>query len=70
VRQNDYALGLFNGDIGLCLWTEFGWRVFFEGDEGHRAFAPARLPSHDSAFVMTVHKSQGSEFGDVLLALP
>ena len=70
VRQNDYALGLFNGDIGLCLWTELGWRVFFEGDEGHRAFAPARLPSHDSAFVMTVHKSQGSEFGDVLLALP
>ncbi|MCQ4235804.1 exodeoxyribonuclease V subunit alpha, partial [Pseudomonas stutzeri] len=70
VRQNDYALGLFNGDIGLCLWTEFGWRVFFEGDDGHRAFAPARLPSHDSAFVMTVHKSQGSEFGDVLLALP
>lgn len=70
VRQNDYALGLFNGDIGLCLKTEQGLRVFFEGDEGFRGFAPARLPSHDSAFAMTVHKSQGSEFTEVLLALP
>ena len=70
VRQNDYALGLFNGDIGLCLKTEQGLRVFFEGDESYRGFAPARLPSHDSAFAMTVHKSQGSEFAEVLLALP
>ncbi|WP_028238805.1 exodeoxyribonuclease V subunit alpha [Stutzerimonas azotifigens] len=74
VRQNDYALGLFNGDVGLCLQTPQGLRVFFESDEGagqgHRGFAPARLPSHDSAFAMTVHKSQGSEFAEVLLALP
>ena len=70
VRQNDYALGLFNGDIGICLAGEHGLRVFFEGESGFRAFAPARLPSHDSAFAMTVHKSQGSEFSEVLLALP
>ena len=70
VRQNDYALGLFNGDIGICLHTEYGLRVFFEGEDGSRPFAPARLPSHDSAFAMTVHKSQGSEFSEVLLVLP
>jgi len=70
VRQNDYALGLFNGDIGICLQSEYGLRVFFEGEEGYRPFAPARLPSHDSAFAMTVHKSQGSEFTEVLLVLP
>lgn len=70
VRQNDYALGLFNGDIGICLHSEHSLRVFFEGEEGFRPFAPARLPSHDSAFAMTVHKSQGSEFSEVLLALP
>jgi exodeoxyribonuclease V alpha subunit len=70
VRQNDYALGLFNGDVGLCLHGEFGLRVHFEGQAGFRTFAPARLPSHDSAFAMTVHKSQGSEFAEVLLALP
>lgn len=74
VRQNDYALGLFNGDIGICLQTEYGLRVYFEsggsGEDGYRPFAPARLPSHDSAFAMTVHKSQGSEFSEVLLVLP
>ncbi|MCG4453006.1 exodeoxyribonuclease V subunit alpha [Pseudomonas sp. MMS21-TM103] len=70
VRQNDYALGLFNGDIGICLHSEHGLRVFFESEEGFRPFAPARLPSHDSAFAMTVHKSQGSEFSEVLLVLP
>lgn len=70
VRQNDYALGLFNGDIGICLMTEHGLRVVFEAEQGFRPIAPARLPSHDSAFAMTVHKSQGSEFNQVLLALP
>ncbi|MDG9930176.1 MULTISPECIES: exodeoxyribonuclease V subunit alpha [unclassified Pseudomonas] len=70
VRQNDYALGLFNGDIGICLASEYGLRVHFESEDGFRAFAPARLPSHDSAFAMTVHKSQGSEFAEVLLVLP
>ena len=78
VRQNDYALGLFNGDIGICLRSEHGLRVYFEsggsgeseGEQGFRPFAPARLPSHDSAFAMTVHKSQGSEFREVLLVLP
>jgi exodeoxyribonuclease V alpha subunit len=70
VRQNDYALGLFNGDIGICLHSEHGLRVFFESEDGYRPFAPARLPSHDSAFAMTVHKSQGSEFSEVLLVLP
>lgn len=70
VRQNDYALGLYNGDVGLCLATAGGLAVFFEGEQGYRRFAPARLPSHDSAFAMTVHKSQGSEFDEVLLALP
>lgn len=74
VRQNDYALGLFNGDIGICLASDQGLRVYFESgddaDQGYRPFAPARLPSHDSAFAMTVHKSQGSEFAEVLLVLP
>ena len=70
VRQNDYALGLFNGDIGLCLHDGQSLRIYFESAEGFRTFAPARLPSHDTAFAMTVHKSQGSEFSDVLLVLP
>lgn len=70
ITQNDYALGLFNGDIGLCLRQGSELRVFFEAGEQFRSFSPARLPSHDLAFVMTVHKSQGSEFDRVLLVLP
>ena len=31
---------------------------------------PLRLPEHETAFAMTVHKSQGSEFAEVLLLLP
>lgn len=70
VQSNDYALGLFNGDIGICLQTELGLRVLFESEEGFRTFTTARLPSHETALAMTVHKSQGSEFSEVLLVLP
>ncbi len=72
VLANDYLLGLFNGDIGLCLPDEAGaLRVFFPAaDGGFRAIAPLRLPAHDTAFALTVHKSQGSEFEEVLLVLP
>lgn len=71
VRANDYALRLFNGDIGLCLPTPDGLRIFFEAAPGqYRALAPGRLPAHESAWAMTVHQAQGSEFDAVLLVLP
>lgn len=72
VLANDYRLGLFNGDIGLCLPDGQGeLRVFFAAaDGGFRAIPPLRLPAHDTAFALTVHKSQGSEFDEVLLVLP
>jgi exodeoxyribonuclease V alpha subunit len=45
--------------------------VHFPAEAGaFRAIAPARLPEHETAFAMTVHKSQGSEFDEVLLVLP
>ena len=44
--------------------------MWFEGDDGPRAWLPAALPAHEAAFALTVHKSQGSEFGRVLLVLP
>jgi len=59
-----------SGEHAALAESEHGLRVFFESEDGFRPFAPARLPSHDSAFAMTVHKSQGSEFAEVLLALP
>ncbi len=70
IRQNDSALGLFNGDVGLTLARQGRLQVFFPGREGFRSFAPERLPAHESAWVMTVHQSQGSEFDDILLLLP
>ena len=45
--------------------------VYFPGNSGQlRRFLPQRLPEHETVFAMTVHKSQGSEFDDVLLVLP
>ncbi|WBY02821.1 AAA family ATPase [Ramlibacter tataouinensis] len=72
VLANDYALQLFNGDIGLALPDERGeLQVYFpQAGGGWRAVSPVRLPAHETAFAMTVHKSQGSEFGAVLLVLP
>lgn len=72
VLANDYRLGLFNGDVGLCLPDAQGvLRVFFPTPGGgFRAIPPLRLPAHDTAFALTVHKSQGSEFDEVLLVLP
>ncbi len=72
VLRNDYVLKLFNGDIGIVMPDESGaLMVFFpEGDAGFRAMALVRLPAHETAFAMTVHKSQGSEFDQVLVLLP
>lgn len=71
INENDYGLGLFNGDIGFAVQREAGLRVAFPGDDGGwREFAPGRLPQHDTVYAMTVHKSQGSEFGEVCLQLP
>ncbi len=73
VTQNDYRQNLFNGDIGIVLPNSDGeLRVWFPtGEAGqYRAVAPIRLPAHETAWAMTIHKSQGSEFTRVLLILP
>lgn len=73
VTENSYRHGLFNGDIGICLRNAQGTLLAWfagNGEEGVRAFHPAALPAHESAFAMTVHKAQGSEFDSVWLQLP
>ncbi len=73
VTENSYRHRLFNGDVGICLQDADGTPVaWFPGDDPQhpRAFHPAALPAHDSAFAMTVHKAQGSEFDVVWLLLP
>lgn len=73
VLRNDYASRLFNGDIGIVLpaGDEGEFKVYFpDGASGYRAVPPTRLPDHATAFAMTVHKSQGSEFDEIALILP
>ncbi|MGV6989738.1 exodeoxyribonuclease V subunit alpha [Testudinibacter sp. P80/BLE/0925] len=72
VSHNDTAVELYNGDIGLFLTDKHGnSRVWFENGEGqYRDISPSRVPPHETAFVMTVHKSQGSEFAHTALVLP
>lgn len=70
MTRNDYGLRLSNGDIGLCLQDESGkWQVHFP-DSG-QCIAVSRLPLHDltTAFALTIHKSQGSEFNQVAVVL-
>ncbi len=72
VTVNDYELELFNGDIGL-IWrnTQGESRVWFPQANGEVRDIPVNsLPTHVPAWAMTVHKSQGSEFDQVLLVLP
>jgi exodeoxyribonuclease V alpha subunit len=66
------VLKLFNGDIGITLPDDSGEKMvwFPNADGGFRAIAPVRLPQHETAFAMTVHKAQGSEFDQVLVLLP
>lgn len=70
--QNSPALQLYNGDIGLCLAGENGsLSVVFEREDGSfKQYLPARLPRCETVFAMTIHKSQGSEFEQVLIVLP
>ena len=71
ISRNDSALGLFNGDIGIALDRGQGLRVWFMLPEGSvKSVQPSRLPEHDTAWAMTVHKSQGSEFNHAALILP
>jgi len=73
VTRNDYNTGVFNGDIGLALPdTDPGKpiRVYFLDGDKLRSILASRLRYVDTAFTMTVHKSQGSEFAHTVLVLP
>lgn len=72
IQRNDSTLGLFNGDIGIMLNNDEGeMKAFFQLPDGKlKAIQPSRLPQHETAYVMTVHKSQGSEFTHTALVLP
>ncbi len=75
ITRNDYTLRLFNGDIGIAMAGRTDrrqrFRVYFEDAEGGiRSVAAEQLAHLETAFALTVHKSQGSEFDRVVLVLP
>ncbi|MCX6180234.1 MAG: exodeoxyribonuclease V subunit alpha [Chlorobiales bacterium] len=74
ITVNDYSMKLFNGDTGILFPDpESGGalKAFFPDPKGGvRSIPPERLPVHETAFTMTIHKSQGSEFEKVLMILP
>ncbi|MDP3009575.1 MAG: exodeoxyribonuclease V subunit alpha [Methylococcales bacterium] len=74
VTQNNPALHLYNGDIGLCLpdKDQVGkLMVFFQRPDGSvKSYLPSRIAQCETVFAMTIHKSQGSEFEEVLIVLP
>ena len=74
VTKNNAELGLFNGDVGIVRYDEEKrLRVWFQTDqtqEGVRSFLPSYLSDCETVFAMTIHKSQGSEFDEVMVVLP
>jgi exodeoxyribonuclease V alpha subunit len=73
VTRNDPELGVFNGDVGVALPGTRAYsalRVYFLDGDRLRSVGVSRLAHVETAFAMTVHKSQGSEFLHTALVLP
>ena len=70
VTENAPRLRLFNGDTGVTVRSPEGMLALFPRGDRVVACHVSRLPEHDIAYATTVHKSQGSEFGDVLVVMP
>jgi exodeoxyribonuclease V alpha subunit len=71
VTRNDYGLGLFNGDAGVIVAGADGRaRAVFRDRDETASFSPGRLEAVETVYAMTVHKSQGSQFGTAAVLLP
>lgn len=69
ITKNDYNLGLYNGDIGVVVRTGQGVRAVFDRG-GVRSFPSGYLGEHATVHALTIHKSQGSQFDEVVVSLP
>lgn len=72
IAQNNSAIQLYNGDIGICLFDKESAKlaVFFLRPDGSiKKVLPSRVPEHETVFAMTIHKSQGSEFDECVCVL-
>jgi exodeoxyribonuclease V alpha subunit len=67
ITRTDYEAGLYNGEVGI-LWRDHKKPLFAEFD--HRKIPASLLPPYELGYVLSVHKSQGSEFDHVMTVLP
>jgi exodeoxyribonuclease V alpha subunit len=73
VTANDQLNKVFNGDVGVVVADtdrEGRVKVAFDGVDGRRLVDPSRLDRYERLWAMTIHKSQGSEYDDVVVTLP
>lgn len=72
IKRNDYALGLFNGDVGIIRKDDKAvFKAWFESVDGSvKQVLPGFISAYETVFAMTIHKSQGSEFTSVAVVLP
>ena len=75
VTVNSPRARLVNGDIGLVVNraredSEIETAIYFPGPDGGRYLTQAELPPWEECFAMTIHKSQGSEYEDLVVILP
>ncbi|MEI8309462.1 MAG: exodeoxyribonuclease V subunit alpha [Verrucomicrobiota bacterium] len=72
INHNDSETGLRNGTVGVIHTDSDGKRKawFHAGDGKLKEVAVAKLPDFSPAWAITIHRSQGSEYDDVLVVLP
>ncbi|MEX2562744.1 MAG: exodeoxyribonuclease V subunit alpha [Nitriliruptoraceae bacterium] len=73
VTRNDHAQRLYNGDVGVVVHADRPSRralAFWDAGGDVRLIALARLPRHELVHAMSVHRSQGSQFDEVVVVLP
>ena len=75
ITVNSPRSKLVNGAIGVVVNVQdsdgaINRRVFFESEDGERYLTPAELPQFEVCYAMTVHKSQGSEYDNLVVILP
>ena len=71
VTENDYELGLYNGDTGVVVQTAPDRAsAAFERRGEILALSPSRLGAVETVYAMTIHKSQGSQFHTAAVLLP
>jgi exodeoxyribonuclease V alpha subunit len=74
ITQNDHDRKLYNGDVGMVLDVNGELKACFPSanhtETELKIISRARMPAHETCYALTIHKSQGSEYEQVMIILP